>query len=174
MKNRILLSLILLNITLLIGCRVPREEVEVKKDYSRPLLPGKIALRKITNPAEIPDFSVACLDLTNLRTAIKNSLNYLGKPSSRDFFPIGQISHAKVVSSLIAFDKLLASGLPINELNQAIIRQFDVYMSVGCDDQGTVLYTGYYTPLFEGSFTRTEKFIRKLKLFEIEINLSQL
>lgn len=158
MKNRILLSTILLSLSLIIGCRVPTKVIETKKDYSRPLPPGKNALRKITNPAEIPDFSVACLDLTDLQKAINNSLNYLSKPSSKEFFPIGQISHAKVVASLKAFDKLLASGLPIRDLNKAITQQFDVYTSIGCDDRGTVLFTGYYTPIFDGSFTRTERF----------------
>jgi membrane-bound lytic murein transglycosylase A len=158
MKNRILLLTTLLTISIITGCRVPREEVKIEKDYSRPLAPGKNALRKITNPAEIPDFSVACLDLTDLRAGINNSLNYLKKQSSREFFPIAQISHAKVVNSLNAFAKLLDSGLSIRELNSAITNQFDVYMSVGCDDQGTVLFTGYYTPIFDGSFTRTERF----------------
>jgi len=158
MKNRILLSILLLTISLIIGCRVPVEDIGVEKDYSKPLAPGKIALRKITNPAEIPDFSVACLDLTNLRKGVNNSLNYLSKPSSKDFFPIANISHAKVVTSLMAFGRLLDSGLSPTEMNKAIKQQFDVYMSVGCDDLGTVLFTGYYTPIFEGSFTRTERF----------------
>ncbi len=158
MKNRILLSTILLSLSFIVGCRVPVEEVAVKKDYNRPLPPGKDALRKITNPAEIPDFSVACLDLVDLRKAISNSLNYLSKPSSKDFFPVGQISHAKVIASLKEFDKLLASGLSIRDLNNAIKQKFDVYMSVGCDDRGTVLFTGYYTPIFNGSFTRTDRF----------------
>jgi membrane-bound lytic murein transglycosylase A len=119
---------------------------------------GQNALRKITNPAEIPDFSLACLNLTDLRAAVNNSLDYLGKPSSRDFFKSGQISHAQVVSSLQAFAKLLDSGLTVRQLNDAITRQFDVYMSIGCDDRGTVLFTGYYTPIFDGSLTRTEHF----------------
>jgi membrane-bound lytic murein transglycosylase A len=31
-------------------------------------------------------------------------------------------------------------------------------MSIGCDDRGTVLFTGYYTPILDGSFVRTERF----------------
>ena len=158
MKNRILLSIILLSLSFMVGCRVPKKEAEVKKDYSRPLAPGKNALKKITNPAEIPDFSVACLDMTDLRKAVSNSLSYLSKPSSKDFFPVSGISHAKVVTSLNAFARLLDSGLSATELNKAIKQQFDVYMSIGCDDRGTVLFTGYYTPIFNGSFTRTERF----------------
>jgi membrane-bound lytic murein transglycosylase A len=159
MKNRILLATLLLGISLTIGCRTPTKETTVvKKDYNRQLAPGKSALRKITNPSEIPDFSLACIDLTDLRAGVKNSLNYLAKPSSENFFPSGQISHAQVVNSLSAFAKLLDSGLAANQLNDAIKKQFDVYMSVGCDDMGTVLFTGYYTPVFDGSLTRTERF----------------
>ncbi len=157
MKNRILLSVLFLTVSIISGCRTQTKEV-IKTAYDRPLPPGKYALRKITNPAEIPDFSLACLDLTDLRVAIDNSLNYLRKPSSQQFFPSGQISHAHVVDSLTAFAQLLDSGLTITKLDEAIRQRFDVYMSVGCDDRGTVLFTGYYTPIFEGSMVRTERF----------------
>jgi len=111
---------------------------------------------------------MACLDLVDLRAAIDNSLNYLRKPSSRQFFPRrfasqnrsngGEISHTRAVNSLNAFAELLDSGLTIRGLNEAIRERFDVYMSVGCDDRGTVLFTGYYTPIFDGSLVRTERF----------------
>ena len=157
MKNRILLSTLLLLVSLIIGCKAPMKKV-VEKDYNRPLPPGKYALRKITNPADIPDFSLASLDVTNLRKAVNNSLDYLGKESSRTFFPSGQISHARVVESLKAFGNLLDSGLTPRELNNAIKQRFDIYMSIGCDDRGTVLFTGYYTPIFDGSLTQTGHF----------------
>lgn len=159
MKNRILLSTLLLITMVIIGCKAPTKEVKVvKKDYNKPLAPGQLALRKITNPAEIPDFTTACINLTDLKTPIKNSLNYLEKPSSEKYFPSGQITHAQVANSLNAFAKLLDSKLSPNQMNEAIKKQFDVYMSVGCDDQGTVLFTGYYTPIFNGSLTRTGRF----------------
>ena len=138
------------------GCKT--RVAEVKSPYDRPLPSGQEALRKITDPAEIPDFTMACLDLKDLRTAIERSLSYLSKPSSRNFYPSGQITHERVVRSLEAFLELLDSGLRGRQLNQAIRERFDVYMSVGCDDRGTVLFTGYYTPIFEGSMERTERF----------------
>lgn len=36
-------------------------------------------------------------------------------------------------------------------LNQLIRERFEVYSSVGDDGRGSVLFTGYYTPLFKGS-----------------------
>jgi len=135
------------------GCRTKPQQI-----YDRQLLPGQTALRKITNPAEIPDFTTACSNLTDLKKAITNSLDYLSKPSSNGFFPCGEITHARAVASLRAFNELLDSGLAGSRLNAAIRSKFDVYISVGCDDEGTVLFTGYYTPIFDGSPVRTERF----------------
>ena len=101
---------------------------------------------------------MACLNLTDLRQAIDNSRSYLNKPSSRQFFPVSGITHSKALESLDAFAEMLDSGLRGPQLNQAIREQFDVYISIGCDDQGTVLFTGYYTPIFNGSLTRTGRF----------------
>ena len=157
MKNKILFVVSLLIISFLASCRKPLEK-EAKMPYDRPLPPGQLALRKITNPLEIPDFSMASLDLTNLRESISNSLNYLNKPSSHRFFPSGEITHSQAVESLKAFAELLDAGYTGGQLNQAIRDKFDVYMSIGCDDRGTVLFTGYYTPIFDGSFTRNERF----------------
>ncbi len=153
-KNILLLTLLLIGVAI-VGCRT---QEEAKTPYDNPLPFGQPALRKITNPHEIPDFTMACLDLVDLRTAIDNSLNYLRKPSSRQFFPCGEITHTRAVDSLNAFAELLDSGLTVRGLNEAIRERFDVYMSVGCDDRGTVLFTGYYTPIFNGSLVRTERF----------------
>ena len=53
--------------------------------------------------------------------------------------------------SLTAFRALLLAAQSPQELAQQILDRFDVYQSVGCDDRGSVLFTGYYTPIFEGS-----------------------
>ncbi len=156
MNNKVFLWSFLLIAMVLAGCRTPVKEE--KPSYDRPLPPGRYALRKITNPLEIPDFSMACLDLKDLKPAIKRSLNYLQKPSSRQYFPCGEITHFQAVESLVAFSNLLDSGLSGRQLNEAIRNQFDVYISIGCDDMGTVLFTGYYTPILEGSFTPGEKY----------------
>lgn len=128
-------------------------------DYDRPLPPGQLALRKITDPNQIPDFSGAMGDVESLKQAIRRSLNYMSKPSSKTFYPYGEITHAQSVASLKAFLAMLESGVTSGEeLNRRIREQFDVWISVGCDDKGTVLFTGYYCPIFDASKTRTEKF----------------
>jgi membrane-bound lytic murein transglycosylase A len=147
----------------LAGCGNP-EQVPMNfpkpqvKDYEAQLAPGELALRRITDPAEIPDFAPACANLAGLRDAIALSLNYLSKPSSQRAFPYGEISHDQAVASLQAFEALLDANLTPQQMNDAIRKQFDVYTSVGCDRLGTVLFTCYYTPIFDASPVRTERF----------------
>lgn len=136
------------------GCKKP---IKVEKpDYYRQLPPGQTALRKITDPAMIPDITYACYEVLDLRQSIDYSLRYLAKPSSKKYFPFGEdISHERAVASLKTLARLLDSGLAGRPLAAAINEQFEFYQSVGCDDMGTVLYTGYYTPIFDGSLTPT-------------------
>jgi membrane-bound lytic murein transglycosylase A len=158
MRNRILLAVVLTTLVfIVVGCQKPRARI-IAPQYDRPLAPGQLALRKITNPAEIPDFTDGCHDLANLSVSIDNSLDYLKKPSTRQFFPYADITHQRTVDSLTAIKDLLKSGLTGRQLNDAIRQRFDVYESVGCDDAGTVLFTGYYTPIFDGSTVKTARF----------------
>ena len=138
------------------GCK-PAEKVEAL-DYGRQLPPGQYALRKITDPAMIPDITFACYSTMDLRRGIDNSLSYLSKPSSKQYFPSNGITHEHAVASLKAFGEMLDQGLVGKPLEAAIKARFDFYQSIGCDDRGTVLYTGYYTPIFDGSLKQTEKF----------------
>jgi membrane-bound lytic murein transglycosylase A len=62
------------------------------------------------------------------------------------------------VASLKAFAALLDSGKTPQETSAVLRRDFDVYMSVGCDNLGAVLFTAYYTPIFDASPVATEQF----------------
>jgi membrane-bound lytic murein transglycosylase A len=168
MKNRILLSALLIVAVFIVqGCQKPRPRLR----YDKELPPGALALRKITDPSKIPDFTPGSYNLAGLRTAIDRSLNYLKKPSSRKFFPYGNITHDHAVDSLKAFKSLVDSGTRARQLHNAILEQFDVYMSVGCDDMGTVLFTGYYTPIFDGSTKPSNRF--KYPLYKMPKNLEK-
>jgi membrane-bound lytic murein transglycosylase A len=128
------------------------------KDYNRLLPPGELALRKITDPSQIPDYTAALSNLDRLREAIANSLNYMAKPSSKTFYPYGDITHERAVRSLQELESLVGAGLSPRQMNTVLRERFDTYISVGCDDRGTVLFTGYYTPIFDGSPIRTDRF----------------
>jgi len=157
------------------GCK-PKEtgqimEVMPDKQYDRPLPPGQLALRKITDPRDIPDFTIACENLSMLRQTIDGSIRYLNKPSSRAFFPYGEITHDHALNSLKAFANMLEGNPSPGQLNLAIREKFDVYTSVGWDGSGTVLFTGYYTPIFDASPTKTDRF--KYPLYKQPDNLAK-
>jgi len=136
---------------------IPAAQV-AKKDYYAPLPEGEHALRKITDPSQLPPLSEGLAYRQGLKESVARSLHYLAKPSSKGFFPISGIEHQQVLASLQVFAELLDQDLSDLELAAELRRRFDVYTSVGCDGQGTVLFTGYYTPIFEASRTRTAEF----------------
>lgn len=93
-------------------------------------------------------------DRGDLLEALDRSLEWFAKPSSRESFPSGRISHSHAWASVAAFRELVAGVSDPQELERIIVDEFDFYESVGHDGRGTVLFTGYYAPLFEGSRER--------------------
>ncbi len=145
-----------------LGCKKPEEPLpigNINKDYDRQLPPGQFALRKI-DPSQYPKFGEAWYKAKGmgLRESVDRSINYLHKPSSQKYYPLGPITHDKALATLEQFKITLDMASTPQALDEAIRRDYDVYMSVGCDDDGTVLFTGYYSPIFNGSLTRTEQF----------------
>ena len=121
-----------------------------KKDYARPLAPGEIALREV-DIATVPN--VTLTDRDAVHRAIMNSIAFIEKKSAFPL-PIAGISKEQVAASLKAIDELVTSTKTDAEFNAELKKRFRAYMSIGCDDQGTVLFTGYYTPIFDASRTQ--------------------
>lgn len=152
--------------TMLVGlaaCQKPVEPLpmtQIEKNYDRPLPPGQFALRKLTDESQYPNFGDGWYKAKGigLREAVNESIAYLKAPSSRKYFPMGPITHEKAVTTLALFLEVMEQADSPERLNALIKQYFDVYMSVGCDDEGTVLFTGYYSPIFDGSMERTEHF----------------
>ncbi len=161
--KHILFILLIISLLFLSGCKgrvytVVTNLPDLPKNYNRELPPGELALRKIVDPNQIPDYTQACADIEGLHSAISRSINYMTKPSSEKYFPYGNITHEQALRSLRELEKLFALKQSSREINAILKEKFDTYVSVGCDDRGTVLFTGYYTPIFDGSPVRTERF----------------
>lgn len=120
-----------------------------KKDYARPLPAGEIALREI-DIATLPDVAIA--DRAAARAALKHSQAFIDKKSTFAQ-PVAGIAKEQIAASLKAMDELLVSTKDDAEFNAELKKRFRAFMSIGCDDQGTVLFTGYYTPIFDASRT---------------------
>jgi len=127
---------------------------------STPDISSAVALALVRlAPGEIPDLQGALQgDAESLKLALDRSLDWFGKPSSRDLFPLGDITHSLARASVYAFRELIAESDDGAELERRIADEFEFFAASGADGRGAVLFTGYYSPTFEGSRVRTEKY----------------
>jgi len=129
----------------------PKEE---KKDYWKELPPGEMALVKVTDPKLIPDFTKGFGDREALVASMDESINWFMKDSTKQYYPYLDVDHDRALASLVVFREIVMRSTAAEDLDREIRSRFDVYMSRGCDDKGTVLFTGYCEPIFEGSLTK--------------------
>jgi membrane-bound lytic murein transglycosylase A len=100
-------------------------------------------------------------DKQNLLYAIDHSLTYLNSNKARadyENYPITGITLERVRRSLQRFRTLLNQSATPQEFQAAVEKEFVFYQSVGNDGEGTVAFTGYFEPVYEGSLVRTEEY----------------
>ncbi|WP_448266070.1 murein transglycosylase A [Nostoc sp. DSM 114159] len=93
--------------------------------------------------------------------AIARSLQYLqtaDAAAAYQNYPVAGITRDRVIKSLQRFRELLLKTNSATELHQAIEREFVLYQSVGKDNQGSVLFTAYYEPLYAASRVPTTEY----------------
>lgn len=152
---RWIISIVLL-VTLLSLCAC---KAKPKPEYSRPLPPGVSALRKL-DPADWPDLRYALPMDDSFMAARNRSLEWFAKNSSKNFFPLDGFSHEQSQASVYALP-MIAWDTKDSGTQGFIAKmkeEFDIYTSVGWDGSGTVLFTGYYSPIFQASKTRTAEY----------------
>ncbi len=146
---------------LLTGCAQNSNQMDVQTgaNYSKPLAPGASALRLITDESRMPDLRQAYrnADETTL-ASIKQSLAWFAAPSSQQYFPFENFSHQQARASLIAMHELFSQATTAGRFNAELRRLFDIYESVGYNNHGIVLFTGYYAPVFQASLNRSDRF----------------
>ncbi|MHC4787072.1 MAG: MltA domain-containing protein [Planctomycetota bacterium] len=152
--------LILLGIA---GCAGREPALAPTPDYARELPEGRSALRLVTDPARMPDLLMAYVNSDSLLLdAIDQSLVWFAAPSSRQYFPFEGITHRQAQASLVAMRELLSDRPPTEVFLSEVRSRFDVYESFGYDGRGTVLFTGYFAPVFSASRTPTGEFTHPL------------
>ncbi|MGN6369837.1 MAG: MltA domain-containing protein [Phycisphaerae bacterium] len=118
-------------------------------------------LRKL-EPKDYPDMKIAWSDKSNLEKAIDKSIQFLRAPSSNRFYPSPNpgdtITHDQVMATLYDMKELIHQNISAEQFQQNLLTRYDVYTSVGYNDKGDVWFTGYYTPIYQGSFTPTAEF----------------
>ena len=109
---------------------------------------------------EWPRLSVPILSPRgDLVRAGSRSLRWFDYPSSQQFFPVEGITLDRARASVYALLAILGQDRddPAT-VKDDVRREFDLYMSVGWDGEGTVLFTGYYAPVFTASRERTDRY----------------
>ncbi|MEM9925365.1 MAG: MltA domain-containing protein [Cyanobacteria bacterium P01_D01_bin.50] len=93
-------------------------------------------------------------DRKNLIKAIDYSLSYLQTPQAKVAYQkyiVPEITLQRVEKSLKRFRELVVNSQNAQELQAAVNKEFVFYKSIGSDNQGTILFTGYYKPIYLGN-----------------------
>jgi membrane-bound lytic murein transglycosylase A len=133
----------------LAGCGVltDKDQVEVRKP----------ALEKLTK-ARYPDFFDS-LDFSGFQTALNQSLVYYNRlPGDRiiEFGP-DQYTVSHMTKSLKTLQAFLETRPPATAVNRFVRDRFHVYASAA-NDNGQVLFTGYFEPTYSGSLYPDKRF----------------
>ena len=118
------------------------------------------------------------MDLASLEKAIEKSLQYYSRAAGNGPRPMDDtmVTVRELRESLIALKEILRRDEP-DKMKQARIREtFDVYQSTGLDGKNTVLFTGYFEPIMDGSLKKTAKYqypVYKTPNDAIVVNLSK-
>ncbi len=147
-----LLAVVLLFMILQAGC-----SSAVKKPHLLPMKPG-LGLSEITNPDQFPDFRDD-YDKEHLLQSISNSMEYFKKIKSYSnaFSSIG-FTPEKQTETLELFRDGYIRYKNAQELNEFVSKNFRVFQAIGKMYEGEVHFTGYGTPIYDGSLTPTEAF----------------
>jgi membrane-bound lytic murein transglycosylase A len=126
----------------------------------------KEAIRPETPPPEkasaelmmAPQDSIDDLDTASLLLAIDRSLHYYDGAGRNQTFRLADrvISPTQMKATLTAFREILQSDASVEQKKKKIDDEFLLIRAEG--ENGSVLFTGYYEPLLEGSLTRTDKY----------------
>ena len=124
----------------------------VTPEYGRPLPEGAPALLPLKRGERRPDFSLEWYGRHELLPALERSIEWTRKPFAQQFFPIEGISHVHALASLERFREILMTSSGPEEFDRWLADEFVVYKSAGWNGKGGgVLFTGYCTPILDGS-----------------------
>ncbi|MBW2438760.1 MAG: MltA domain-containing protein, partial [Deltaproteobacteria bacterium] len=153
MKNRLILKtkcVLVLTVALAVliaGCPAP-----IKKP------PEEAALVR-TSRISYPDFQDD-LELDGLEHSILKSLEYLQRvPADRTYtFAEDRFDAAHMIKSMQHFLDFIRTSPNQRELESFIRSNYIVYQSIGRDQKGEVLFTGYYEPHLSGRLDKNEEY----------------
>jgi membrane-bound lytic murein transglycosylase A len=145
-------ALLVFTLTFLAACRSAPQEAP--KNFEQPLPPGAPALLPVPL-GDWPSFAHQWASRDTLLVALTRSIDWTRRESSKRFYPIEGITHARALASLERFRELLGETRTPAEFEAALRREFALFRSAGWDGRGGgVLFTAYCTPVIEGRLER--------------------
>src|SRR6185436_15102463 len=148
------------------------ESTAVEPDYSQMLPPGSPALLPLGPNEPRPDFTKEWTQRERILPALDRSIEWTKKASSARFFPIAGIDHDRALASLEHFREILTTATSAEDFDTRLGHDFPVYKSAGWDGRGGgVLFTGYCTPILDGSTQRSD--IYKYPLYGLPPDLAK-
>jgi membrane-bound lytic murein transglycosylase A len=155
--------ILFLALTVLFGCAVrakkPAPTTTVQPQVIKPA-PAAAMPALVRLPADRLLLFTDDMDLASLEGAIEKSLRYYSRaagdgPIRMDDTPV---TVGELRETLVALKEILRRDEP-DSIKQVRIREaFDVYQATGLDGKNTVLFTGYFEPIINGSLRKTEKY----------------
>ncbi|MBN1470377.1 MAG: MltA domain-containing protein [Syntrophaceae bacterium] len=147
MKHFLKLFIFIIMAVFFCGClrAVPKSSVKILDTFLR---------------VDVADIDFADdLDAASLIRAIDRSLDFYEKAGRHKVYRIDdrEIGAQDLKETLLALRDILSDDDQDN-IRKKISETFDVFQATGSDDEGSVLFTGYYEPLLEGSLQRTDKY----------------
>ncbi|MCP5020674.1 MAG: murein transglycosylase [bacterium] len=128
-------------------------------DYGRELPYGTNPLILLSADNLRPNVSGTWIDRAEFMPALERSIAWTNLAYSHQFFPAAEITHDTAVQSLERFHELLLTCRSANEFQEKVDAEFDFYRSAGWDGRGGgVLFTGYCTPVLDGSLHPSDSY----------------
>lgn len=127
----------------------------------KPLLVPREAgdtLVEITDPTQFPQFKDD-YSRDSLLLSIDHSLDYFKRVKANPYgFHMTGFSHENLENSLKFFREGFLRCRDAEEINDFIVKNFRVFQAIGKAYEGQVHFTGYGTPIYDGSLTPTGEF----------------
>jgi len=139
------------------GCEsAPRR---AKPDYSRRLAAGAEALLPVSFEEADLDCRGQWSQRRRILPALEQSILWTRKPSAKRCFPAAGVDYDRALASLERFRELLTTSESADAFERSLEEEFQVYRSAGWDGRGGgVLFTGYCTPVLDGSMTQDQTY----------------
>ncbi|PKN81066.1 MAG: transglycosylase [Deltaproteobacteria bacterium HGW-Deltaproteobacteria-1] len=147
---KIVFLLMLTTVLVLTGCTR-----RVSYEPKIPSTDDPLAAIETSRPGFIDD-----LDKDSLVLAIDRSLRYYDGPGRNRTFKFADrsVGAKEMKDTLVAFRQVVQSDASVEQKKKRIEEAFIMLKASGENGDGSILFTGYYEPLLEGSLKRTDKY----------------